>query len=165
MKRFCIIVLAILALLVFLFIFHAHQTTDDLERKIMASVDAVLEGGGECEIDLAMLATEFEWDTVSIFVAGNSAQIRSHLKVDNDIFDGIVFSLAGQPVKVIMSTYQFPQDLPPRIGYSVKRSNAEDPYFVSFPFEHAKIQARKYISSDGSYRYLLYTGISAADKE
>ena len=160
MKKFIIIAFALFvaALFIFLFISNEHHKLDDLERRIIASIDAVFEGEGECEIDLSMLATGFEWDTVSIFVAGNSAQIRSHLKVDNDISDGIVFSLAGQPVKVIMSTYQFPQDLPPRIGYSVKRSNAEDPYFVSLPFEHAKIQARKYISSDGSYRYLLYHG-------
>lgn len=157
LKKLCYISLALfMFLFILLFISYTQHNINHIESKIVAAVDCILEGEGDCELDLSILFTEFDWDTVSIFVGGNPAQIQSHLQFYPDISDGIIFSLDGQPVMVSTSTYNFPDDIQPQIGYYVEREKVNDPFFVSIPIEEAKIQVEKFLSSDGCYRYLVY---------
>ncbi len=131
-----------------------HQE-NEFEAKLISTVNSILENEGECVVDLSTLITEFEWDTVSIFVGGNPTQIRENLKIDTDISDGIVFSLKGEPVMVATSTYQFPKDTPPTVGYSIERTNADDPYYVNLSADNASVLVIKYVASDGRYCYTL----------
>lgn len=58
-----------------------------VEDRIIAAADEILSGEGECDIDLDKVFWDYEWDTVSIFVAGKTKQIKDTLKVDNDVSD------------------------------------------------------------------------------
>lgn len=163
MKKRCIILLSLAAIGIFALVYNALKLSPGFENKIVAFVDAQLNAEGEISVDLSMLVTEFEWDTVSVFVGGNPSQIQEYLHVYPDISDGIVFSLNGQPVMVAMSTYEFPADIPPRIWYDIERNDIESPYFVSLPFEKSTVQVKKYLASDGNYHYLLYVNTNITD--
>lgn len=127
-----------------------------IESRIISSVDQHLKDEGVCEIDLAVLFDDFDWDTVSIFVAGNSKQIKDALGIDTEISDGIVFSMNGVPVRQSTSFYQFPKDIPPDLAYSIDRMNLENPYYISLSKEHAVVQVQKYSYKNGTYKYSLF---------
>lgn len=127
----------------------------EVERRIIKATNRSLAGEGECDIFLADIFDDFEWDSVAIFVAGDPVQIKNALKIENDISDGIVFLKAGQPVKMAMSTYQFPQDKPPTISYYVERENNNAPYYISMTYDEAIAHIEKYMFRDGKYRYIM----------
>ena len=63
-----------------------------IERRLVAAIDRQCEEEGECDIDLAEVFAELDWNTVSVFVAGSTAQILD-LGVYSEISDGIVGSV------------------------------------------------------------------------
>ena len=136
--------------------FALQNTHSTIEKRLISAINQNLPGEGQCDISLENVFADFEWDTVSIFVGGNSKQIHDLLQVDSDISDGIVFSYHQKPVMVEMSTYGFPSDIPPDISYYVERIQADDPYFVSRPRDNAVVRAKKYRFHDQKYKYLIY---------
>lgn len=126
-----------------------------IEQKLVSAIDQRCDGEGECEIDLAEVFTEFEWDTVSIFIAGDTAEVMD-LGVYTEISDGIVFSQEGRPLKKHLSCYAFPEDIPPLISYYVEQNGPYSPHYISLPREQAVVHAQKYQFSDGSYKYGIY---------
>lgn len=152
-KRKIIMVLAVtMGLLVGGIIYSNTNRLSDIERKLVAAIDQYCEEEGECDIDLAEVFGEFEWDTVSIFVAGDTAEVMD-LGVYTEISDGIVFSREGQPLKKHLSCYGFPEDIPPLVSYYVEQTNLYSPHYISLPREQAIVHAEKYRFRDGSYRY------------
>lgn len=137
-------------------VFARQNVHSTIEKRIISAANQSLSAEGQCDIDLGNVFADFEWDTVSVFVGGNSRQIRDSLQVDSDISDGIVFSDHGKPVMVEMSTYGFPEDVPPDVGYYVERIQADDPYFVGRPREDAVIHVKKFRAHNGKYKYLIY---------
>lgn len=123
-----------------------------IEKKLVSAIDQYCREEGECDIDLDEVFTEFEWDTVSVFVAGNTAQVMD-LGVYTEISDGIVFSVKGRPVKKHLSCYGFPDDIPPLISYYLERDDPYSPVYISMPRDQAVVHARKYRYQDGSYKY------------
>lgn len=123
-----------------------------IERRLVAAIDRQCEEEGECDIDLAEVFAELDWDTVSVFVAGNTAQILD-LGVYSEISDGIVFSKAGSPVKKHLSCYGFPEDVPPLISYYLDDAVPNSTHYITLPREHAIVHAQKYRFRDGSYKY------------
>ncbi len=157
MKKFgTVVVVLVTCLLLLGTVFAQTNQHSDIERKIIVAANQCIDGEGACEIDLAEIFTGFEWDTVSIFVGGNSKQIRENLGIDHDISDGIVFSLNGKPIRVATSTYQFPQDVPPDVGYHIERASAEAPYYISLSRENAIVLVKKYAFHNDQYKYLVY---------
>lgn len=140
----------IIGVLVYL---NAHRLSY-IEQKLVSAIDQRCDCEGECEIDLAEVFTEFEWDTVSIFIAGDTAEVMD-LGVYTEISDGIVFSQEGRPLKKHLSCYAFPEDIPPLISYYVERNGPYSPHYISLPREHAVVHAQKYQFSDGSYKYSI----------
>ena len=133
---------------------NAHRP-NPIEQKLVSAIDQRCEGEGECEIDLAEVFADFDWDTVSVFVGGNTAEVME-LGVYTEISDGIVFSKAGEPLKQHLSCYGFPDDIPPLVSYYVERSGPYSPYYISFPREQAVVHASKYQFQDGSYKYSIF---------
>ena len=133
---------------------NAHRP-NPIEQKLVSAIDQRCDGEGECEIDLAEVFTEFEWDTVSIFIAGDTAEVMD-LGVYTEISDGIVFSQEGRPLKKHLSCYAFPEDIPPLISYYVEQNGPYSPHYISLPREQAVVHAQKYQFSDGSYKYGIY---------
>lgn len=154
-ESFLTFVTVLVSVTVVLVITHARQI-GDIEYRIVSAVDQSVSETGTCKLDLSQLFPEFEWDTVSVFVAGNPSQIYDVLKVDSDIFDGIVFPKEGQPLKCAMSTYQFPQDELPTITYYVERTTTNAPYYVSLTHDDAIVSVDKMIDENGNYKYTLY---------
>lgn len=107
------IVLTICCLILVLCIPCMQENT--IEREIVNAANHRLPEEGMCVIDLAEVFSEFEWDTVSVFVGGNSKQVEAALGVKADVCDGLVFSLDGNPVAIAMSAYQFPTDTPQKL--------------------------------------------------
>ena len=118
----------------------------------MAAIDRQCEEESECDIDLAEVFAELDWDTVSVFVAGNTAQI-SEVGVYSEISDGIVFSKAGSPVKKHLSCYGFPEDVPPLISHYLDDAVLNSTHYIALPREQAVVHAQKYRFHDGSYKY------------
>lgn len=142
----------ILALVVVAGIFFYTHRLSYIERKLVTAIDQYCEEEGECDINLAEVFGEFEWDTVSVFVAGDTAEVMD-LGVYTEISDGIVFSRDGQPLKKHLSCYGFPEDVPPLISYYVERTDPYSPHYISLPREQAVVHAEKYRFHDGSYKY------------
>lgn len=132
-----------------------------IERKLVAAIDQQCEGAGECELDLSEVFEDFEWDTVSVFTAGNTAQIME-LGVYSEISDGIVFSADGKPLKKHLSTYGFPEDIPPLISYYLELENPNASHYVSLPRTQARVHAEKYRFHDGSYKYIIVASREAS---
>ena len=127
-----------------------------LEKRIIMAADRMIIDEGECNIDLSELFDDVDWDTVSIFIAGNAKQIRNSLYVDNDISDGIVFTSNGKRVMLEMSTYDFLHDELPLISYHVVRTQDDDPYYESRSRDQAILHIKKFMSNSGEYKYLVY---------
>lgn len=149
-KRTFILVLVVVAA-IFLY---THRISY-IEWKLVSAINQHCAEEGECDIDLAEVFAGFEWDTVSVFVAGDPLEVEAVLGVYNDTSDGIVFSREGKPVKKHLSSYGFPEDIPPLISYYVERANPYLPCYVSFPREQAVVHAEKYRFHDGSYKYSI----------
>lgn len=123
-----------------------------IERNLVAAIDSLCSEEGSCEIDLSEVFSNFEWDTVSIFTAGNPAQVME-LGVYSEISDGIVFSRDGKPLKKHLSTYGFPEDVPPLISYYLESDSPDAPHYISLPRAQARVRAEKYRFHDGSFKY------------
>lgn len=80
-KHMWIVLLLILSLACLLTYFIRR---DSLEFRIICAIDQ------QCE-------TEVDWDTVSIFIAGDSLEILEDLGVHTEFEDGIVFSRNNEP--------------------------------------------------------------------
>ena len=152
-KRYIVVLLTVCILCAVFFAIYKRQNY--IPSRIITAIDQRCSGEGECSIDLAEVFTGFDWDTVSIFMAGNTRQIEDALGVYTEISDGIVFSKDGDPVLTHMSFYQFPQDVPADISYYVHREKPSDPYYVSLPFQNAIVHAEKYMYND-DYKYTIY---------
>ena len=126
------------------------------ENKIIAATNRIVPAEGQCDIDLSALFTDFEWNTASIFIGGNSKQIREALQFDNDISDGIVFANDEENVMVSMSIYDFLHDELPKVGYTVNRTQNNDLYYTSRPREQAILHVEKFRDRKGKYKYLVY---------
>lgn len=151
MKKIVALILIAMLLVGWLAFQNAHRRSY-IERKLAAAIDQQCKEEGECDIDLANVFAELDWDTVSVFVAGDTSQILE-LGVHSDIEDGIVFSKAGVPVKQHLSSYGFPQDIPPLISYYLDDTVPSSLHYVTLPREQSVVQAQKYLFHDGSYKY------------
>lgn len=60
--------------------------------------------------------------------AENAKQMRASLDLDNDISDGIVFTLNAKHIMPEMSTYNFLHDALPLISYSIAKAQENNPY-------------------------------------
>lgn len=125
-----------------------------IEKKLVAAIDQQCREEGECDIDLGKVFAELDWDTVSVFVAGDTSQILE-LGVYSEISDGIVFSKAGMPVKEHLSCYGFPQDIPPIISYYLDDSVPASFHYVTLPREQSVVHAEKYHFHGNIYRYSI----------
>ena len=54
--------------------------------------------------------------------------MRASLDADNDISDGIVFTLNAKHIMPEMSTYDFLHDALPLISYSIAKTQENNPY-------------------------------------
>lgn len=153
-KKMCAAILALVMLLVGWLVFQNVHRRDYIERKLVTAIDQQCKEEGECDIDLASVFAELDWDTVSVFVAGDTSQILE-LGVYSEISDGIVFSKAGSPVKKHLSCYAFPEDVPPLISYYLDDSVPNSFHYVTLPREQAIVRAKKYRFDDGSYKYSI----------
>ena len=150
------IVVALLAILITASVAITQRNKFTFRTRIVTATDRIVKDEGECALDLNILFADLEWDTVSIFVAGNSKQIQDSLLVDNDISDGIVFSDNGKSVMLEMSTYDFLNDELPLVSFYVERTQPDDPYYVSKSRDQAVLHVKKFISYNGTYKYLVY---------
>lgn len=123
-----------------------------IEKKIVSAVDQYCEGVGECDIDLAEVFTDFDWDAVSVFIAGDTAQIMD-LGVYTEISNGIVFSKKGKPLKTHLSCYKFPEDIPPLISYYLEQVDRYSLHYITLPRERAIVHAEKYLFKERTYKY------------
>lgn len=155
-RKLSMILILILVLMIVVFSITHKQHSNSIEKRIVAAVNQYIPDIGECELNLSELFSDFEWDTVSVFVAGNPSQIYDALKIDSDISDGIVFSKDGQPIKWAMSTYQFPKDELPTLTYYVERTMPNDLYYISLTCDDAIVSVNKRTDESGSYKYILY---------
>jgi len=146
----------ILAAIIIVSVHCVQMNKQSFEKKIVSTADRMITDEGECDINLDELFSDVEWDTVSVFIAGNTKQIRDSLMVDNDISDGIVFTHNGKRVMLEMSTYDFLHDELPLISYHVIRSQDDDPYYISRSRDQAILHVKKFISYSGKYKYLVY---------
>lgn len=151
-----VIRLLILCMLCSIFFSHIRER-DYVQDRLIAEIDRQCSGEGECMLDLAEAFSDFAWDAVSVYMAGNSRQIREALGVYTEAEDGIVFSKDGIPILEHQSWYQFPQDIPADVSYYVIGEDADDPYYVTLPFENAIVHAEKYkFLEDYKYKILVY---------
>lgn len=134
----------------------ANDDESVIKERIINATNKELPYEGECEIDLNVLFADYDWDMVSIFIGGNSKQIREELKIDNDISDGIMFSKRGEPMLLALSTYDFIDDKVPDVGFYVERNQTDDPYYISRERLNALVHVRKFCDYDGTYKYLVY---------
>lgn len=125
-----------------------------IEKKLVAAIDQQCGAEGECDIDLGKVFADLDWDTVSVFVAGDTSQILE-LGVYSEISDGIVFLKAGTPVKEHLSCYGFPQDIPPLISYYLDETVPASFHYVTLPREQSVVHAEKYHFYDNSYKYSI----------
>lgn len=153
-KKVIVILFVMATLLMGGIIYATTHRLSYIEEKLVTAIDQCCEQEGECKIDLAEVFTEFEWDTVSVFIAGDSAQLMD-LGVYSEISDGIVFSQNGRPLKTHLSCYAFPEDTPPLVSYYVERSNSYSLNYITLPREHAIVRAEKYLFKDGRYKYVI----------
>ena len=92
-----VIRLLILCMLCSIFFSHIRER-DYVQDRLIAEIDRQCSGEGECMLDLAEAFSDFAWDAVSVYMAGNSRQIREALGVYTEAEDGIVFSKDGIPI-------------------------------------------------------------------
>ena len=148
-----VIRLLILCILCSIFFSYIRER-DYVQDRLIAQIDRQCSGEGECMLNLPEVFPNFAWDTVSMYMAGNSRQIREALGVYTEAADSIVFSRDGIPILEHKSWYQFPQDIPADVSYYVIREDAGDPYYVTMPFENAIVHAEKYKFLD-DYKYTI----------
>ena len=156
MKRFAAIMgIAFATIMIAIVYFTNRNNYSMIEDRIITAVDEILSGEGECDIDLDKAFWDYEWDTVSIFVAGNTKQIKDELNVDNDVSDGIVFSSHGEPIMIEMSTYGFPEEKLPVVSYNVIKAQSNGLYYTTRPRDNSTVHIRKSVYR-GEFRYTLY---------
>ena len=156
MKRFAVIMcIAFVTIMIAIIYFTNRNNNSMVEDRIIAAADEILSGEGECDIDLDKVFWDYEWDTVSIFVAGNTKQIKDALKVDNDVSDGIVFSSHGEPVMIEMSTYGFPEEKLPVVGYNVIKTQSNGLYYTTRLRDNSTVHIRKFVDK-GEFKYTVY---------
>ena len=156
MKRFAVIMgIAFVMIMIAIIYFTNRNNYSMIEDRIITAVDELLSGEGECDIDLDKVFWDYEWDTVSIFVAGNTKQIKDALKVDNDVSDGIVFSSHGEPVMIEMSVYGFPKEELPVISYNVIKAQSDGLYYTTRLRDNSTVHVRKSVYR-GEFRYTVY---------
>lgn len=155
LKRYAIFCALVGIILIGTVVFGLQGGKSTFEKRITAAADRAMVGEGECELDLNALFADMEWDTVSIFVAGNAGQIRDTLQLDNDISDGIVFSDNGKHVLLEISTYDYNHDAYPLISFYVDRAQIDDAYYASRPRDQAVLHVEKFLAHDGKYRYAV----------
>lgn len=153
--RYAVLVLMLITILT-ASILYMQGNRPSLEKRIITAADRMIIDEGECSIDLSELFDDVDWDTVSIFIAGNAKQIHDSLCVDNDISDGIVFTFNGKRVMLEMSAYDFLHDELPLISYHVVRTQDDDPYYESRSRDRAILHIKKFMSNSGEYKYLVY---------
>ena len=151
-KTLCLGVIIVLLLSVLIYI---YSRSNMIEEKLTSAIDQICAGEGECILDLNDIFTDFEWDTVSIFMAGNSKQVIAKIGVDPDVSNGIAFSKNGVLQQIDMSTYDFPMDAPPHISYSIEQSHPYNTYCISLSKDRAKVKASKYLWN-GVLKYSIW---------
>lgn len=148
---YTITVLIIAALMIGFFI----KKSSSLERRIIYAINQSCDAEGNCTIDMTEIAN-FSWDTVSIFVAGNSPQVMEALGVYPDISDGIVFSRNGEIVMMLTSTYDFTHNNPPKISfYLLEEPQETGLYYKSYSYGEAILYGKKNRQPNGLYKYMV----------
>ena len=151
-----IVVLFLLILFVLLFIINIGSDRM-IEQRLKKAIDEKCPNIGLCLIDMDAVFNDFDWDTCSIFCAGNSSVIKQDLGIDNDISDGILFSLKGKPIIYYLSTYSFPDDEPADITFYIENLDLYQKPYISFKKGNCLVQAEKYyLGNKRTAKYVIF---------
>lgn len=147
-----------LVLVIFSIAILVRMNHSKIENQIIRAIDLQCVEEGECYIVLSEI-TEFEWDTVSVFMSGGDwVEINDALGLsasDTELQNGIVFSLKNEIVEKHISSYNYNDGTHPQLACWVER-DIDAPYYKSYTFDHAILLAEKIKLEDGRFRYILY---------
>ena len=154
-KRVVIVLIVIITLVLIVLIDKKPKTTW-VEQKIIDAINQNNSGNiGECEIDLSDVFTDFQWDTVSLFSAGNSKQVEDAVGIYPDVSNGIVFSLDGVHQLIDLTTYSFPNDEPPIVSYYIERTDLTSLFYSTLSRDNAVVHGEKYKWNE-KYKYSVW---------
>ena len=135
--------LAVSALIVLLI----HRKGENTARSaLIQAIDANIEDEGICQIDLAVVFADYEWDTCLLFESGNPRELEDAFPWLGYIEDGggIALIKNGEPVVMDMSHYDYNLDRMPVISYVLSYGeSAEGQHYKLINNNDALVYARK----------------------
>ena len=156
MKRLLIGLLIVVSIVVIIELL--NKPTTNIENIIINYIDTKIKHEGTTVIHLGSLFTEFDWDSVTIFEAGNAKQLSDNLGIYNEgTQGGIVFMNGETHVATYMSAYTPFEHLQPKLEFCICYNHSANNIYYETMNKHDSYVFAIKTRNPGSniYRYIV----------